>query len=78
VALKRAIVRNPDALWPHVYLAACHGYLQDESEISQQSAEIYRISPDFSIAKLGHLLPYKNQSDIDLFADGLSRAGMVD
>ena len=78
VALKRAIVRNPDALWPHVYLAACYGYLQEEREISQQSAEIYRISPDFSIAKLGHLLPYKNKSDIDLFADGLSRAGMVD
>jgi adenylate cyclase len=76
VALKRGVVRSPDALWPHVVLASCHGHLAQEAQASAQLAEVRRISPDFSIASLANLTPYKNSADLDLLVDGLSKAGL--
>ncbi len=49
VAFKRAIARNPEILWPHVFLAACHGHLADDSQAAAQLAEVRRINPEFSI-----------------------------
>ena len=76
MALKRAVVRSPDALWPHVYLAACHGHLGDGSEASAQAEEVRRIRPDFSSALLQDLAPYKNSADVDLVITGLRKAGL--
>lgn len=30
-ALERGIARNPEALWPHVFLAACLGHLGEQA-----------------------------------------------
>ena len=76
VAFKRAIARNPEALWPHVFLAACHGHLADDSQAFEQLAEVRRINPEFSIASLMNLLPYKKSADTDLVVDGLHKAGL--
>ena len=45
-ALKRGIVRNPEALWPHVFLAACYGHLGQETQGRAQLAERRRINPE--------------------------------
>jgi adenylate cyclase len=76
VALKRGVVRNPEVLWPHVFLAACHGHLGENTEACAQLAEVRRINPDFSIALLLDLLPYKGSTDSDLLIDGLRKAGL--
>jgi adenylate cyclase len=75
VALKRAVVRNPEVLWPHVFLAACHGHLGTSIQAGAQLAEVRRINPDFSISSLLRLLPYKSSADVDLLVDGLRKAG---
>ncbi|MFQ5973236.1 MAG: adenylate/guanylate cyclase domain-containing protein, partial [Alphaproteobacteria bacterium] len=75
-ALTRGAVRNPEALWPHVYLAACYGHLGEETLASAQLAEVRRINPEFSMAWLLRLLPYKRSADADLLIDGLRKAGL--
>jgi adenylate cyclase len=74
--LKRAIGRNPDALWPHVYLTACCGHLENEVEGKIQLAAIQRLNPDFSISLLDRLLPYKRDADAALLVSGLELAGL--
>ena len=74
--LKRAVGRNPDALWPHVYLTACHGHLENDAEGKIQLAEIRRLNPDFSISLLDRLLPYKHDADAALLVSGLKMAGL--
>ena len=76
VALKRGVARNPEALWPHVFLAACHGHLGEETEALAQLTEVRRINPDVSIASLLNHLPYKRSADADLLVDGLRKAGL--
>jgi adenylate cyclase len=76
VAFKRAVVRNPEVLWPHVFLAASHGHLGEEIQARDQVAEVRRINPEFSLASLLNLLPYKNSADVDLLVDGLRKAGL--
>lgn len=77
-ALTRAIARNPDALWPHVVLAACYGYLDQQEDIQQQLSEIKRIKPEFSVASLQKLLPYRHSTDLEHMIDGLRKAGLAD
>jgi adenylate cyclase len=74
--LKRAVGRNPDALWPHVYLTDCHGHLENHAEGKIQLAEIRRLNPDFSISLLDRLLPYKHDADAALLVSGLQMAGL--
>ena len=76
MAFKRAVVRNPEVLWPHVFLAACHGHLGENTQACAQLAEVRRINPEFSIASLLKLLPYKSSADVDLLVDGLRKAGL--
>ncbi len=76
VALKRGVVRNPEALWPHVFLAACHSHLGENTQACAQLVEVWRINPEFSIASLLKLLPYKSSADVDLLVDGLRKAGL--
>jgi adenylate cyclase len=76
-ALTRGAARNPEALWPHVFLAACHGHMGEDAEASAQLAEVRRINPEFSIEALLKLLPYKRSADIDLLVNGLRKAGLT-
>ena len=76
-ALKRGVVRNPEALWPQVFLAACYGHLGEHTEASAQLAEVRRINPEFSMSSLLNHLPYKNSADVDLLIDGLRKAGLA-
>lgn len=75
-ALKRAVVRSPDALWPHVFLAVCYGHLGEQASARDHLVEVQRINPEFSIEPLQTLLPYKNSVDGDLVVDGLRKAGL--
>jgi hypothetical protein len=53
-----------------------HGHLAEEAPASARLAEPRRINPDFSIASLANLTPYKNSADLDLLADSLRKAGL--
>jgi len=76
VLLRRAIERNAEALWPHVYLAAACGHLGRKEDATAEVAEIKRINPKFSVDQLSRLLPYKSSADSELLLDGLRKAGL--
>ncbi len=75
-ALRRAITRNPDSLWSHLFLASCLGHLGEEDQAGAALAEARRNSPDFSVDQSTGLLPYKKDADFDHLRDGLLRAGL--
>jgi len=75
-ALKRSIALNPEVLWPHVILAACHGHLGDSTHAREQLAEVHRINPGFSITWLLTYMPYKRTADLDALVEGLRSAGL--
>ncbi len=76
VALKRGIVLSPEALPPHVVLAACYGHLGEREHAQAELAEVRRISPSFTIAWWCALVPYKRSADLELLVDGLRKAGL--
>ena len=75
-ALKRSIALNPEVLWPHVVLAACHGHLSENTYAREQLAEVHRINPGLSNAWLQTFMPYKRRADLDRLLEGLRKAGL--
>ncbi len=74
-ALKRSIALNPEVLWPHVVLAACHGHMGENTHARAQLAEVHRIYPGFSTTWLLTFMPYKRSADLDVLVEGLRKAG---
>ncbi len=76
-ALRRGVSRNPDALWPHVFLASCYGHRAEHEEAARALEQILRLKVDFSAADLDLMLPYKDKSDVAYLLDGLRKAGLT-
>ncbi len=76
-AFKRAVSRSPQALWPHVFLAAAYGHLGKEEQARAALEEVRRLNPAFSLDATRRLLPYKNEGDRTLVSEGLGKAGLV-
>jgi adenylate cyclase len=74
--IKRSITRNPESLPSHFYLAACYGQLGEDALGRAALAEVWRISPDFSLARLQAIAAYRRATDLDLLIEGLRKAGL--
>ncbi len=74
--IKRSVVRNPESLHGHLYLAACYGHMGKDAPAREELAEVRRIHPDFSIAWLQTFMPYNRAADLDLLVDGLRKTGL--
>ena len=73
--LQKVIKRSPDAWLSHFELAACYGLLGREKEARAAAAEVLRIRPDFSIAKLpGHF--YGDKANEERTINVLRKAGL--
>jgi TolB-like protein/Tfp pilus assembly protein PilF len=75
---KKACALAPDNEGCHRTLAAAYGMMGKQREASAEVAELLRIMPDWSIEgwKQRQADVYKNQADVDHFAEGLRRAGL--
>jgi adenylate cyclase len=76
-ALKRSIIQNPEALPPHLYLAACLGLLGKAPSAGEALGQVNRIFPDFSMSWAKTFFPYKRAADLDRLIDGLRAAGLT-
>jgi adenylate cyclase len=74
--ITRSIAHNPESLPAHFYLAACYGQLGENALARGALAEVRRISPDFSIARVRTIAAYKRAADLDLLIEGLRKAGL--
>lgn len=75
-AFNRAITRNPDTLWPHVFLSAAYAHSGAARAAKAALTEVARLDPDFSLARAEALLSYKRRGDLALVLDGLGSAGL--
>ena len=69
------INRNPDYWLSHFELAANYGLLGRENEARAAAAEVLRIRPDFTIAKLfDH--EFRDKADKERTIEVLQKAGL--
>ena len=74
-AFKKVIERDPDFWLSHWALAACYGLLGREEEARTAAAEVHRIRPKFSLAKVGGF-PYRDKADKKRCFEVLRKAGL--
>jgi adenylate cyclase len=71
---QKVIKRSPDMWLSHFELAACYALLGREEEARAAAAEVLRIRPNFSIAKIFH--PYRDKADKERTIEVLRKAGL--
>jgi len=72
----RAFSLNPD-WWPsHVFSAICFVEMGRIDDARASAEKVLELQPTFSVEYWVPNMPYKNQGDIDRWADGLRKAGL--
>ena len=74
-AFKTAVSRDRDFWLSHWALAVCYGLLGREDEARASAAEVLRIRPNFSLAKVRGF-PYKDKADKERCFAVLQKAGL--
>jgi adenylate cyclase len=73
---KEAIRRAPNAIFAHTCLASCYALLGRNNEAQAEGTEVLRIDPNFSLARLEKVAPYKDQEKTKLVISSLQKAGL--
>ncbi|MEM7445046.1 MAG: adenylate/guanylate cyclase domain-containing protein [Pseudomonadota bacterium] len=76
-ALNRSIVRNPDSMYAHIYLASSYGHIGDLKAARASFYEAKRLFPDLSAQWFETYLPFKNPKDAQSLQEGLKKAGLA-
>ena len=76
-ALNRSIVRNPDSMYAHIYLASSYGHIGDHEAARAAFAEATRLYPGLSAQWFERFLPFKYLEDAQSLQDGLKKAGLA-
>ena len=73
---KKVLNRNPNDLTAAIRLVAAYSLLERKEEANAAAAEVLRLNPKFSIARIAKSWAYKNDSDRDLEMNALRLAGL--
>jgi len=65
---------EPNSLWAHIMMAAVYSLSGRDEEARAEAAEILRINPSFSLAKVK--FNYKKKTDRERFLGALRKAGL--
>ena len=76
VEYNKAYQQSPDSPLVLKDLASAYGLLGRKDEARDKADRVLEIDPDFSLHKFSRMSPFKNQSDTDLFVEGLRKAGI--
>jgi adenylate cyclase len=71
--LRECTLRVPNSQWPHTWLAAQLGRLE---EARAEAAEVLRINPAFTIESWKHQVFFRAPKDAEHLIDGLRKAGL--
>ncbi len=74
--LERAAQGKPKWLTARTLLAACYGENGRGEAAEREVAEILRISPKFSLARMAEMQLYRRKEDLDRFIDSLRKLGL--
>jgi adenylate cyclase len=75
-AYQQAILRSPDNIFAHLCLASAYIRMGQEKEAGLEAAEVLRINPNFSLDNFAKVLPFKNQSVVDILIGDMRKAGL--
>jgi tetratricopeptide (TPR) repeat protein len=75
-AIKKAIERTPNSLFPHVRLVAVYSDLGRLKEARAEAAEVLRIKPDFSVENYARANPFKDTAIVEHRKELLRKAGL--
>ena len=73
---RQALARNPDAVFPHIILAAAYSAVGRPKEAQTETAEVLRINPKFTVPAWMETRLLKDPVDIEKIANLLVRAGL--
>jgi hypothetical protein len=59
-----------------IALAIAYSSLDRMEEAKSATAEVLKLSPNFSVEPFVNVIPYKNEADRKFIADALRKAGM--
>ena len=75
-AYKKALLRGPDNIFPHIGLTVTYIAMGREKEARIEAGEVLRINPNFSLDNYAKILMYKDQSVTDRTIGALREAGL--
>ncbi len=74
----RATARQPDAVLPHIFLAAANSALGLLKEAQAEAARVLQINPNFNISAWMKTRLLKDPADTERYANLLLKAGLPD
>ncbi len=75
-SFKRRLIHTPRSDSTRGFLASLYGHLGRLDEARQVWREIMEINPDYTIAHVRRVLPYRDPAWFDHFTEGLEKAGL--
>ncbi len=75
-AFEAAVDRNPQFSIAHQLLAAAYAHLGRIEDAQWEAGELLTLLPDFTISAERARAPYKREADLDLYIEGLRKAGL--
>jgi adenylate cyclase len=76
VAFEAAVDRNPQFSIGRRFLAATYAHLGRIEDAGWEADELLTLLPDFTISAERARAPYKREQDLDLYIEGLRKAGL--
>jgi adenylate cyclase len=74
----RRLIHAPHSDMTRAFLASLYGHTGRVEEARRLWREVLEINPDFSVDRIRRSLPYQDTAWFDRYADGLSKAGLLD
>ena len=77
-AYNEALERDPDYFMAHVFLTATYYLAGREEEARAEAADVLRLQPKFSVARLAKILPYQDKDFLNRTLESMRKAGLPD
>jgi adenylate cyclase len=75
-AYNKALERDPDYFMANVFLTATYYLAGREEEARAEAAEVLRLQPKFSVARLAKILPYQDKDYLNRTLESMRKAGL--
>ncbi|MGD9081221.1 MAG: tetratricopeptide repeat protein [Desulfobacterales bacterium] len=76
IEFKKALQLSPKSAMNNMEIVAIYALLDRQEDAEAAAKKLLKVNPSFSVKRVSKALPYKNQADIQPFADALRKAGL--
>ena len=76
-AFKQGLERYPQSERLHLWLAASHAQIDEAEQAKQHMDHVFDLNPEFSPSFLERASPFRYETDLDNFLDGVRKAMRV-